>query len=1329
MKVKRKMRRLLSCIMAIVMLCGIVPTGAMVANAATSTVSLSSLGKKGSVSYGSKTKSGTWWKMKVSGKEAFCLSLGYTCHSGNAYASEDTHSWNQNTGGEKHGYYAKIIRWYVLNGKRSKRSFVMSQALIWSVSEGRNSETQLKDVIKQVKNNTGYYSSLTVNELYSRIFQPSGEWIASVTYWQKTGNSNSYQKLLTVDADRMDTHHPTTLTETTYYRQRITVKKKDEDGKGLGGIQFTLAADNLDELYSFSVSDRNGVETSADDDNDTSFRLTGYTRDSGRLAYRMTYRLQTMDYYYYPDAELKDMSSDEKKEAKKYLTDELELDEGIDFASDMTKVSAQKLANQEIKDLKDNISNTYTLTEDNTGANKHIVMDPTFAQGVRITLDQDDSWERTATNEWPDSALEVPSEYTKAYITGVTNKYKKASIDVVKIDPYSADKKAHGDASLDGAVFQLYAEQSCINKATVYDGNGAAKTAGTYTVQDSKLVTDYLRSGTTYYLKEIKAPQGYTLANDILPIQVDASNRTAEYTSNLARVEFANTPILGKVAIQKYSSDGETGVLDPEVNTTFQVYLTSKGNYDACDDYERATIKIDSNGYASTGNLYYGTYTVHQVDSGDVDATPVADFQVKVDQNGKVYQYALNNNLFKAYLKIVKQDGKTGKQVLKAGTTYQIYKVTDQGEELVTQSYSNGNKVETIDTFSTDESGEIMTVKPLKSGTYRIYERESASGLHIITDFVEVTINSKADNYESYQDEEGNTHIVVTMVYTNEETYGKLAISKTGEMLSGWDEENHKFVYEDRSLKGAEFILYADGDIVTQDNQGTTWFKDGEEVATITTGTKAEFTSDCKGICHQSVDEEGIVHLTLPLGKYKLKETKTPYGYVFPEDNEWNLEFTWKNSKDEFVINSTKDTDDKGTLTIHNTLAKPSIELFKMDKQSKEAIAGAVFGLYTSHDIYDVDGKKIVGAGTELTTLTTTADGKVTCDMALPFMDEAYQAINETPPAEPVTGGAITSILPILPTLNSGDYYLKEISVPDSYYLDAEPIPIHLEYKDANMKVLSVKCVKENLQTTNEVDKLSVVGSTEIPGCQLVIRDSAGKDIVSWTSGEKDSIKILVSKMDGYCNLKTSFDEKGNLHIGGLFHDKEYTLTETRPADGFVTADSITYRIQSVPSLQGENRSVVTIKGADGTFAAREDDKVVMIDEQTKIRLLKLDAKTGQGLAGAKFTVSDANGNEVMKFVTTEEEMDITGKLVIGQTYTFTETSAPKGFKIAKPVTYLVKDTKDIQKISVTDKRIPKTPHIPQTGASSPVLPMAVGFVAALITVIVVYRKKKKQNR
>ena len=85
------------------------------------------------------------------------------------------------------------------------------------------------------------------------------------------------------------------------------------------------------------------------------------------------------------------------------------------------------------------------------------------------------------------------------------------------------------------------------------------------------------------------------------------------------------------------------------------------------------------------------------------------------------------------------------------------------------------------------------------------------------------------------------------------------------------------------------------------------------------------------------------------------------------------------------------------------------------------------------------------------------------------------------------------------------------------------------------------------------------------------------------------------------------------------------------------------------------------MKQKDGTFVDHTDDKIIMVDEQTHIQLLKLDKETGQALGGAKFVVTDSKGNKVMKFVTKDDAYDIIGKLVVGETYTFTEVFDPSG--------------------------------------------------------------------
>ena len=74
-----------------------------------------------------------------------------------------------------------------------------------------------------------------------------------------------------------------------------------------------------------------------------------------------------------------------------------------------------------------------------------------------------------------------------------------------------------------------------------------------------------------------------------------------------------------------------------------------------------------------------------------------------------------------------------------------------------------------------------------------------------------------------------------------------------------------------------------------------------------------------------------------------------------------------------------------------------------------------------------------------------------------------------------------------------------------------------------------------------------------------------------------------------------------------------------------------------------------------------------------------------------------------MSFSSKEEGYDIIGKLKVGETYTFKEVEAPKGYQLAKEVKYKVKDTGELQKVSVTDKKTP-TPKVPQTGGTTPLV-------------------------
>ena len=309
---------------------------------------------------------------------------------------------------------------------------------------------------------------------------------------------------------------------------------------------------------------------------------------------------------YYPDSELSGMSADQKKEAKEQLEDE-GYKQGINFGKNMTKAEAEELAKEDLADQFDDADNKYTLTENSVGKNKNVIMDPTYAKGVSFTLKKENSWKQDKDGNWPDMLAEHPTQYSKAYETNITNKYKKATIKVKKKAGNTADGKAHGDATLEGAVFQLYSDAACTNKATVYDKSGNAKTAGEYkTTADGTLTTDYLRSGNTYYIKELSAPKGFIVNGTPQSVTIDASSKDQEFSDVLMEKEIPNNEIKGKIAINKNSYDPTGKITEAEKNVTFQVYLKSKGSYDKCADDERDTIKTNDKGYAETMVLVGG---------------------------------------------------------------------------------------------------------------------------------------------------------------------------------------------------------------------------------------------------------------------------------------------------------------------------------------------------------------------------------------------------------------------------------------------------------------------------------------------------------------------------------------------------------------------------------------------------------------------------------------------------------------------------------------------------------------------------------------------------
>ena len=177
---------------------------------------------------------------------------------------------------------AKTGYWYAYIKKKSNKAWVYAQCLIWSAEEGRTSESQLKDVIKQVRDNTGYYNDKTVNEIYNQIFKVDHVVTCSISKW--TSSASSRQVLMEINStDDVEDYKYFPLSEKMRYRQRITLTKKDEDNNALPKVKFLLTAKNIKELYSFRFNGWGEPEGDEVDEDQSRFEIEALTDSNGKI--------------------------------------------------------------------------------------------------------------------------------------------------------------------------------------------------------------------------------------------------------------------------------------------------------------------------------------------------------------------------------------------------------------------------------------------------------------------------------------------------------------------------------------------------------------------------------------------------------------------------------------------------------------------------------------------------------------------------------------------------------------------------------------------------------------------------------------------------------------------------------------------------------------------------------------------------------------------------------------------------------------------------------------------------------------------------------------
>ncbi len=857
-------------------------------------------------------------------------------------------------------------------------------------------------------------------------------------------------------------------------------------------------------------------------------------------------------------------------------------------------------------------------------------------------------------------SVEVKSNQTAQ--KAVVNDEPTGEITITKIDidtgnENRVDRKSHhGDASLKGAVYTLYAQNDIYNKKGTIKYFSKDEQIATFTfneygkasvkITNSSTPAEIGINGSTltglpmgsYYSKETVVPNGYTQDTNIYTYTLSYKDSTTEVIKVNGTVK--NTVQKAPFEVIKVSTNNNTTaetIAGAEFTAILTKYVDFYGSFDEAKKHlnefakdEYSIFKTGDDGHGVSGLLAYGEYTVNETYTPSAEIETVEQFYVTIDRDSKtpIKELVENDLPFEAYIKLQKQDKNTGKFVTYSNATFELYKLNEDKNKWEQVKCKVGNQYFT--SWTTNNEGIARTETKLEAGNYKVTEIKVPTGFIQIDG--ELTFKVDKRNSTLNYDEDWDAWITVTI--QNEQPKGNLKLNKKVNLKEDIDTT----MIKDIDFTKISFELVAKEDVIDYAD-GSVIYEKG------------------KVIGKYNLKDDGTLTVeNLPMGKYYLKELTTIDGAVL-DQTEYDV-----------IFEQTDTTTKEYTVNLNIENETTCIEISKTDITGEEELVGAkltvidenneVVDSWTSTEkTHKIEGL-IVGK-TYILREEIAPDGYVKASeikftikntneiQKVTMIDKIVEMTKEDIGGKEVEGAELkvvdkdgkivdswisTNEAHRIKGLIEGESYtLYEDYAPDGYVISNEVTFTVITEKETQKVVMIDKTV--------EVLKTDIDGNT-IEGVTLSIISTKTKNIVDKWETTNEAHKV-----------------------NGLIEGQTYILREEKVIDGYVKATDIEFTVTS----------------------DKETQKIVMIDKVVEV--IKTDFITGQEIEGAELQVVDEDGNIIDEWVSTKEPHKIKG-LEENKKYKLIEKTAPYGYELTEEIEFTVTANKETQKIEMKDMPI-----------------------------------------